>query len=125
MAIRTEATRLDKALQTVAKSAVRPAEKAVAERFAPVWRDRGRRERVVGAPGLVDVEFDYIMPELGENHALRGASYLKTLESLLDVLERDRDDEADDDIDRWAAVLVHHEVRKFRLLWQYVNGLVD
>lgn len=125
MAIRTEPTRLDTALQAVAKSASKPAERAVAERFAPVWRDRGRRDRVVGQRGLVDIEFDYIMPELGDSRVLRGADYLKTLESLLDMLNEEDDDRDGDDIDHWAAVLVHHEVRKFRLLWQYMNGLVD
>lgn len=122
--MRTEPVRLDHALERVRKSDRAKSSRVQLERFQPVWRDpTSAEEGQASRDGLVDEIFDFIMPVL-ENPALfEGSRYLGLLEELTDDLGDPED--CDDQIDKLGSMVLRHEVKKHRLLWKYLNSLVD
>lgn len=123
--LRTDPVRLDRALERVARNqASAETSRVQLERFQPVWRDPSPvEEGQASRDGLVDEVFEFIMPKLGNPAMFEGSRYLGLLEDIVDLLGEP--DEGDDQIDRLGALVLRHEVRKHRLLWQYLNSLVD
>ena len=120
----TGPVRLDQALERVGSSAKAEVSRPQLERFSAVWRDPSPvEEGVASRDGLVDEIFDFIMPEMKNPGLFEGSRYLDLLEELSDQLGEPK--ESDDQIDQWGAMVLRHEVRKHRLLWQYLNSLVD
>lgn len=122
--MRTEPVRLDHALERVRRSDRAKTSRVQLERFQPVWRDpTAVEEGKASRDGLVDEIFDFIMPVL-ENPALfEGSRYLGLLEELADDLGDPED--CNDQIDKLGSMVLRHEVKKHRLLWKYLNSLVD
>ena len=122
--MRTEPVRLDHALERVRKSERAKTSRAQLQRFEPVWRDptpieEGEADR----DGLVDEIFDFIMPVLENPTLFEGSRYLGLLEELTDDLGDP--EECEDQIDKLGSLVLRHEVKKHRLLWKYLNSLVD
>lgn len=116
--------RLDQALERVERSSNARASRPQLERFSAVFRDptpveEGEAKR----DGLVDEIFEFIMPELKNPGLFEGSRYLDLLEDLSDQLGEP--DDAEGEVERWGALVLRHEVKKHRLLWQYLNSLVD
>lgn len=122
--LRTDPVRLDQALERIERSNRADISRAQLERFQAVWRDPSPiEEGQASRDGLVDEIFAFIMPELKNPGMFEGSRYLDMLEDLSEQLGEPED--ADDQIDRWGALVLRHEVRKHRLLWQYLNSLVN
>lgn len=122
--LRTDPVRLDQALERIERSNRADVSRAQLERFQAVWRDPSPiEEGQASRDGLVDEIFAFIMPELKNPGMFEGSRYLDMLEDLSEQLGEPED--ADDQIDRWGALVLRHEVRKHRLLWQYLNSLVN
>lgn len=122
--LRTDPVRLDQALERIERSNRADVSRAQLERFQAVWRDPSPiEEGQASRDGLVDEIFAFIMPELKNPGMFEGSRYLDMLEDLSEQLGEP--EEADDQIDRWGALVLRHEVRKHRLLWQYLNSLVN
>ncbi|MGI9435282.1 MAG: hypothetical protein ACR2Q4_10720 [Geminicoccaceae bacterium] len=123
--MRTDPIRLDRALERVARDQARAeSSRAQLERFQPVWRDPSPvEEGQISRDGLVDEVFEFIIPRLNNPAMFEGSRYLGMLEDIVDMLGEP--DEDDDQIDQLGALVLRHEVRKHRLLWQYLNSLVD
>ena len=122
--MRTEPVRLDHALERVRKSERAKTSRAQLQRFEPVWRDptpieEGEADR----DGLVDEIFEFIMPVLENPTLFEGSRYLGLLEDLTDDLGDP--EECEDQIDKLGGLVLRHEVKKHRLLWKYLNSLVD
>jgi hypothetical protein len=122
--MRTEPVRLDHALERVRKSERAKTSRAQLQRFEPVWRDptpieEGEADR----DGLVDEIFEFIMPVLENPTLFEGSRYLGLLEELTDDLGDP--EECDDQVDKLGSLVLRHEVKKHRLLWKYLNSLVD
>ena len=122
--VRPDPVRLDQALERIGRSERANVSRPQLERFGPVWRDPSPiEEGEANRDGLVDEIFDFIMPELNNPSMFEGSRYLDMLEDLSEQLGDP--EEATEQIDRWGAMVLRHEVRKHRLLWQYLNSLVD
>lgn len=122
--MRTDPVRLDHALERIERSDRARVSSAQLERFQPVWRDpTSVEEGQASRDGLVDEIFDFIMPKLDNPAMFEGSRYLGVLEDLTDELGDPED--CDDQIDRLGSLVLHHEVKKHRLLWKYLNSLVD
>lgn len=122
--IRPDPVRLDRALERIERSAEAPVSRPQLERFSAVWRDPSPvEEGQASRDGLVDEIFDFIMPELRNPGMFEGSRYLDMLEDLSEQLGDP--EEATEQIDRWGGMVLRHEVKKHRLLWQYLNSLVD
>lgn len=122
--MRTDSVRLDHALQRVKHSDRAKASRVQLDRFQPVWRDPTVvEEGQASRDGLVEEIFDFIMPELDNPAMFEGSSYLGILEDLTDELGDPED--CEDQIDKLGSLVLRHEVKKHRLLWQYLNSLVD
>jgi hypothetical protein len=122
--MRTDSVRLDHALERIDRGESAQVSRPQLERFQAVWRDPSPiEEGQASGDGLVDEIFDFIMPELKNPGMFEGSRYLDMLEDLSDQLGEPED--AKDQIDRWGALVLRHEVRKHRLLWRYLNSLVD
>lgn len=122
--LRTDPVRLDQALERIGRSDRAEISRPQLERFRAVWRDPSPvEEGQASRDGLVDEIFEFIMPELNDPGMFEGSRYLDMLEDLSDQLGDP--EETEDQIDRWGALVLRHEVRKHRLLWQYLNSLVD
>jgi hypothetical protein len=120
----TGPVRLDQALEQVGRSTKADVSRPQLERFSAVWRDPSPvEEGLASRDGLVNEIFDFIMPEMTNPGLFEGSRYLDLLEELSDQLGEP--EESDDQIDQWGAMVLRHEVRKHRLLWQYLNSLVD
>jgi len=122
--MRTEPVRLDRALERVQRSNRAHASRAQLERFQPVWRDpTSVEEGQASRDGLVEEIFAFIMPKLDNPGLFEGSRYLGVLEDLADELGDPED--CEDQIDRLGSLVLRHEVKKHRLLWKYLNSLVD
>ncbi|MEM8948519.1 MAG: hypothetical protein AAGA21_02965 [Pseudomonadota bacterium] len=122
--VRPDPVRLDQALERIGRSDRADVSRPQLERFSAVWRDPSPvEEGMASRDGLVDEIFEFIMPELNNPNMFEGSRYLDLLEDLSDQLGDP--EEATEQIDRWGALVIRHEVRKHRLLWQYLNSLVD
>ncbi|MEM9442304.1 MAG: hypothetical protein AAGA73_17815 [Pseudomonadota bacterium] len=122
--IRPEALRLDRALERIDRSSEAAVSRPQLERFSAVWRDPSPvEEGQASRDGLVDEIFTFIMPELRNPSMFEGSRYLDMLEDLTEQLGDPED--AKEEIDRWGGMVLRHEVKKHRLLWQYLNSLVD
>ncbi len=121
--LRTDPVPLDHALERIAGSAVAAASRPQLTRFQAVRRRRDGDDLASPAASLVDEMFDFLMPQLSQPGLFQGSRYLSVLEELAGLL--DEPSEATDEADRWAALVLRHELRKHRLLWQYRNSLVD
>ena len=122
--MRTEPVRLDHALERVRKSDRAKSSRAQLARFQPVWRDPTPiEEGAADRDGLVDEIFEFIMPELDNPALFEGSRYLGLLEELTEDLGDP--EECDDQIDKLGSMVLRHEVKKHRLLWRYLNSLVD
>jgi len=120
----TGPVRLDQALERVGSSTKADVSRPQLERYSAVWRDPSPvEEGLANREGLVDEVFNFIMPEMKNPGLFEGSRYLELLEDLSDQLGEP--DEGSDQIDQWGALVIRHEVRKHRLLWQYLNSLVD
>ncbi len=120
----TGSVRLDQALERVGRSTQAEVSRPQLERFSAVWRDPSPvEEGEASSEGLVDEIFEFIMPEMRNPTLFEGSRYLDLLEDLSEQLGEPED--AGDQIDRWGALVLRHEVRKHRLLWHYLNSLVD
>ncbi len=122
--MRTEPVRLDHALERVRKSDRAKTSRAQLNRFEPVWRDptpieEGEADR----DGLVEEIFEFIMPVLDNPSLFEGSRYLGLLEELTEDLGDP--EECEDQIDKLGSMVLRHEVKKHRLLWHYLNSLVD
>jgi len=122
--MRTDAVRLDHALERVRKSERAKTSRAQLERFAPVWRDptpieEGEADR----DGLVEEIFEFIMPEVENPGLFEGSRYLGLLEELTEDLGDP--EQCEDQIDKLGSMVLRHEIKKHRLLWQYLNSLVN
>lgn len=122
--MRPDPVRLDRALERIERSNEAAVSRPQLERFSAVWRDPTPvEEGQASRDGLVDEIFDFIMPELRNPGMFAGSRYLDMLEDLSDQLGEP--EEASEQIDRWGGMVLRHEVKKHRLLWQYLNSLVD
>ncbi len=122
--MRTDPVRLDHALERIRKSDRAETSRVQLERFQPVWRDpTSIEEGQASRDGLVDEIFAFIMPDLDDPAMFEGSRYLGVLEDLTDDLGDPED--CDDQIDRLGSLVLRHEVKKHRLLWKYLNSLVD
>ena len=122
--MRTDSVRLDHALQRVKQSDRAQASRVQLDRFQPVWRDpTAVEEGQASRDGLVEEIFHFIMPELDNPAMFEGSRYLGILEDLTDELGDPED--CEDQIDKLGSLVLRHEVKKHRLLWQYLNSLVD
>ncbi len=122
--MRTDTVRLDHALERVQRSDRVKTSKAQLERFQPVWRDpTAAEEGEAKRDGLVDEVFDFIMPELENPAMFEGSRYLGILEDITEELGDPEN--CDDQIEKLASLVLRHEVKKHRLLWKYLNSLVD
>ncbi len=122
--MRTDPVRLDHALERVRRSDRAEASHVQLERFQPVWRDpTSIEEGQANREGLVDEIFAFIMPELDNPAMFEGSRYLGILEDLTDDLGDP--ESCDDQIDKLGGLVLRHEVKKHRLLWKYLNSLVD
>lgn len=122
--LETGPVRLDQALERVGKSAKAEVSRPQLERYSAVWRDPSPAEEgLANREGLVDDVFDFIMPEMNNPALFEGSRYLELLEDLSDQLGEPGDDS--DQIEQWGALVIRHELRKHRLLWHYLNSLVD
>jgi hypothetical protein len=122
--VRPDPVRLDRALERIERSEQADVSRPQLERFSAVWRDpTAVEEGLASRDGLVDEIFDFIMPELRNPGMFEGSRYLDMLEDLSDQLGDP--EEGGEQIERWGALVLRHEVRKHRLLWQYLNSLVD
>ncbi len=120
----TGSVRLDQALERVGRSTQAEVSRPQLERFSAVWRDPSPvEEGKASSEGLADEIFEFIMPEMRNPTLFEGSRYLDLLEDLSEQLGEPED--AGDQIDRWGALVLRHEVRKHRLLWHYLNSLVD
>jgi len=122
--MRTDAVRLDHALERVRKSERAKTSRAQLERFEPVWRDptpieEGEADR----DGLVEEIFEFIMPEVENPGLFEGSRYLGLLEELTEDLGDP--EQCEDQIDKLGSMVLRHEIKKHRLLWQYLNSLVN
>jgi hypothetical protein len=122
--MRTDPVRLDHALERIERSDRAEKSRVQLERFQPIWRDPSSvEEGQASRDGLVDEIFDFIMPKLDNPALFEGSRYLNVLEDLADDLG-DPDD-CEDQIDKLGGLVLRHEVKKHRLLWRYLNSLVD
>ena len=122
--MRTDTVRLDHALERVRRNDRAGLSRAQLERYQPVWRDPTTiEEGQATRDGLVEEIFEFIMPELDNPAMFEGSRYLELLEELVDDLG---DPEVcEDQIDKLGGMVLRHEVKKHRLLWQYLNSLVN
>ena len=122
--LRTDPVRLDQALERIGRSEKAEASRVQLDRFQPVWRDPTPvEEGQASRDGLVEEVFDFIMPELENPAMFEGSRYLNILEDMADELGDP--ETCEDQIDKLGGLVLRHEVRKHRLLWQYLNSLVD
>jgi hypothetical protein len=122
--MRPDPVRLDRALERIDRSSEAAVSRPQLERFSAVWRDPSPvEEGQANRDGLVDEIFSFIMPELNDPGMFEGSRYLDMLEDLADLIGDP--DEATEEIDRWGSIVLRHEVKKHRLLWHYLNSLVD
>lgn len=122
--VRPDPVRLDQALERIGRSQRADVSRPQLERFSSVWRDPTPfEEGKASREGLADEVFDFIMPELDNPGLFEGSRYLDLLEDLAEQFGDP--EESDEQIDQWGAMVLQHEVRKHRLLWQYLNSLVD
>jgi len=122
--VRPDPVRLDQALERIGRSERADVSRPQLERFSTVWRDpMPFEEGKASREGLADEIFDFIMPELDNPGLFEGSRYLDLLEDLAEQFGEP--EEASEQIDQWGAMVLQHEVRKHRLLWQYLNSLVD
>lgn len=114
--------RLDQALEALAAEAPDPGTAAQLERFESLLKSRRTRDPF-SPQNLVDELFDFIMPEIGNQHILRSERYMELLEDLSAVLGAL--DGRVDDISRIGVAVLAEELRKHKILRLQRNGLIE
>jgi len=122
--VRPDPVRLDQALERIDRSARAEVSRPQLERFRAVRRrHQVAEEGEASRQGLADEIDTFIMPELDNPAVFDGSRYLDQLEDLADQLGDP--EQLTDPIDKGGALVLRHEVKKHRLLWHYLNSLVD
>jgi hypothetical protein len=65
------------------------------------------------------------MPRLHNTSFLRAGRTLALLREVEGLLDSASGDDEDDELGRWAKLVIGDEIRKQELLWQYINDLVE
>lgn len=122
--LKTEAVRLDHAIERLVVDAPSPVERAQVKRFEIIHQSRRKQDGLgLAAEGLVGRLFEFTMPRLADPEIMQAGRYLPLLEELVEKVTEQAEGE-DRDL-RYAALVLRSELRRHQLLRSYVNALIE